>query len=121
MNTTPNALPESNPETIALILLALIMIVLMLSAWNWVCRMRDHCIQRARIKQLFTSLSAMSRADFIERYRSSLSNGTNADMKLMSEITAYVLRTKKRNNDILAMLIDWHTTELADVQPVADA
>jgi len=100
---------------------AILTIAFLVLVWNWVCGMRDRCIYRARIKQRFIVLPVQSRIDIIERYRTYDGNTPPADtLDLLVEIAGYAAATRTHRDDILAMLIDWHSTELADVQPVAN-
>jgi hypothetical protein len=130
MNTTPllvsNSLSgiEIHPSVYlgcALFAVAILAIALLVLFWNWVCAMRDRCIHRARIRQRFVVLPARSRIDIIERYRAYDGNTPPADtLDLLVEIAGYAAVTKTHHGDILAMLIDWHSTELTNVQPVAN-
>jgi hypothetical protein len=101
---------------------AILAIALLVLFWNWVCAMRDRCIHRERIRQRFIILPEKSRIDIIERYRACNGNTPPADtLDLVVEIAGYAAATKTHHDDILAMLIDWHSTELTDVAPVANA
>jgi hypothetical protein len=124
MNTTPILVSYLPLATCPFVYLggAILAIALLVLFWNWVCAMRDRCIHRARIRQRFVVLPARSRIDIIERYRAYDGNTPPADtLDLLVEIAGYAAVTKTHHGDILAMLISWHSTELTNVQPTANA
>lgn len=101
---------------------AIVAIALLILLWNWITHMRDVCIKRTELKQVFICLPPGEQIVLIELFRGLPDDYDSSDFTgPIRSVLEFAELSGKRKDSILAMLIDWHSTELAGTQSVADA